>query len=361
MNTASRFSLLVPVLAPVVGFAQEAPLPPIPPFHRETGPNPAFGTELRASVASLQPEQKKPFFKVLRKRERDLSQLILNAEQTLKDAKALHKRLMGQEAPTVAKARGVVTSEEERLVAYRAMAKEIQKVRRESDPQRVDAGELRVDLYGGFQFSSLYRDPGENASFFSKSRPFASLDIRQAYHRPDRDTHLETFSTLSFQSSSYEQSETVNIITTSGQFRAEAGVWWMKDFTENVSWGVVASLGLVGFNQQDTSQGLASGSRDQFRNRMRLGLTLRQESGALKGSFAEWSYLRDPLFAEQNRLFVRGRVVLTQFGSEGASGDFYMEGSVNKGSEGRDESVLLVGIRLNTLSFLRSLGGGARN
>jgi hypothetical protein len=57
---------------------------------------------------------------------------------------------------------------------------------------------------------------------------------------------------------------------------------------------------------------------------------------------------------------MRGRVVLTQFGSQGASGDFYMEGSVNKGRSGKDEAVMLVGFRLSTVAFFRSLGGGAK-
>jgi hypothetical protein len=35
-----------------------------------------------------------------------------------------------------------------------------------------------------------------------------------------------------------------------------------------------------------------------------------------------------------------------------------MEGWASKGQVGRDEAVLLLGIRLSTLSFLRSLGGG---
>ncbi|HJW09119.1 MAG TPA: hypothetical protein VJ483_05745, partial [Holophagaceae bacterium] len=166
------------------------------------------------------------------------------------------------------------------------------------------------------------------------------------------------FSTLSFQSASFEQSDAVNIITSSGQFRGEAGIWWMKDFTENVSWGVISSVGAQGYRQPTNETDPNSPTQDQFSTRWKLGFTLRQETGSLKGSFAEWSYLRDPLFQKRDRLFVRGRVVLTQFGSEGASGDFYMEGFVNKGGQGRDEAVLLIGIRLSTIAFLRSLGGG---
>ena len=338
--------------------AQEAPLPPVPSANKDEGPNPDFRAELEAAVAGLKPDQVKPFFHALRKAERDLRLRIEFTRSTLIQARKLQKNLEAQDAPTVKKAQSVVASEEARLKAYRDMRQAIDEVRHRLDPQRIDAGDLQVDLYGGFMFSSLYEDSAQNASFFSKSRPFASLDIRQSFRRPGSDAWVESFSTLSFQSSSVEQSDTVNVITSSGEFRAEAGSWWLNPFTENVSWGVIGSVGLVGASQpQAQNQGLASSNRDSFRGTARLSLTIRQEQGSLKGSFAEWGYLRDPLFLKRDRLFVRGRVVLTQLGSEGANGDFYMEGSVNKGTSGRDEAILLVGVRLSTLAFLRSLGG----
>lgn len=329
----------------------------LPPFHREDVPNPTFRQELEAVAEAARLVDREAFFKALRRHELELERLTLDTERTLKDARNLRKALEAQGAPTVPKARGVELSEGERLKTYRGMLQAIQQLRLRLDPQRIDAGELKVDLYGGFQFSSLYRDPGQNASFFSKSRPFASLDIRQTFHRPGRSSWLETFSILSFQSSSVEQSEALNIITNSGQFYGEAGAWWMKAMTDGVSWGVVGSLGLQGYRRV-LAEGENDASQDQFRTRYRLGLTLRQETGSLKGSFAEWSYLRDPLFLRRDRLWVRGRVVLSQLGSDGASGDLYMEGSVSKASSGRDEATLLVGIRLSTVAFLRSLGAG---
>lgn len=333
--------------------------PTLPPFHREGAPNPTFQEELEAAANGARLADRDAFFRALRRHELALERLALDTEGSLKDARHLRKALEAQGAPTVQKARGVEQSEAERLKAYRGMLQAIQQLRLRLDPQRMDAGELKVDLYGGFQFSSLYRDPGQNASFFSKSRPFASLDIRQTFHRPGRSTWLETFSVLSFQSSSLERSEALNIITSSGQFLGEAGAWWMKSMTDGVSWGVVGSLGLQGY-RKETADGESDASQDQFRTRYRLGLTLRQETGSLKGSFAEWSYLRDPLFLRRDRLWVRGRVVLSQLGSDGASGDLYMEGSVSKASSGRDEAILLVGIRLSTVAFLRSLGAGGR-
>jgi len=241
------------------------------------------------------------------------------------------------------------------------MARAIVRERRAGDPQQMDADELQTDLYAGFQFSSLYRDPEKSASFFSKSRPFVALDLRQTIRWPGREQWMEFFGTLSFQSSSKETSDAVAVITTSGNFRGEMGLWWMRSLTESVSWGVVGSLGLVGYSQPEVAADLEGSNRDEFRNRARVGVTLRQEEGALRGSTAEISFVRDPQFIHRDRLMVRGKVVLTQFGSQGSSGDFYMEGQVSKGRAGRDEAVLLLGVRLSTLPFLRSLGvGGSR-
>lgn len=353
-------SLALPALAltgPTILAAGEGE-PVMPPLHEGDGPNLRYRQQLQDRIESLKPEDKEAFFKALRAQERQLRYHREAAERSLKRARSLAKELETEKAPTVVKARSVAASEEARLRAYKDMAEAIQEVRHLADPQRMDAEELKVDIYGGFQFSSLYRDPGQNASFFSKSRPFVSLDIRQAFRRPGKTSWFEGFSTLSFQSASFEQSDAASVITSSGQFKGEAGIWWMKSFTENVSWGVIGSVGAQGYRELTVAQDPNSPTQDQFRSRWRLGFTLRQETGALKGSFAEWSYVRDPLFQKQDRLLVRGRVVLTQFGSEGASGDFYMEGFVNKGGQGQDEAVLLVGIRLSTIAFLRSLGAG---
>jgi hypothetical protein len=115
----------------------------------------------------------------------------------------------------------------------------------------------------------------------------------------------------------------------------------------------------VGYTTPETGPDLAGGgNRDQFLATYHLGVTLRQEEGPLRNSVAEIAYEKDPLFIHSNRLLVRGKVVLTQFGSSGANGDFYMEGWASKGQVGRDEAVLLLGLRLSTLSFFRDLGSG---
>jgi hypothetical protein len=335
----------------------DAPGPRPPAYQIDGAPNGEYATQLRASIETLSLEDRDAFFKALRRQQKELKLRIQDTEKLTKDAKNLKEAMEQKRTSLRNKAQALLDDQVSVLIAYKGIAQTIERERAKHDPQRIDADELKVDLYGGFQFSSLFRDPGQNASFFSKSRPFASLDIRQSFRRPGGKSWFETFSTLSFQSSSLEQSEALNIITTSGRFRGEAGLWWMRSMSEGVSWGIVGSVGVVGYSQPDDQAGLSSTNRDEFRNRSRLGFTLRQETGALKGSFAEWSYVRDPLFITRDRLFVRGRVVLTQFGSEGASGDFYMEGSVSKGRQGRDEAVLLVGLRLSTLSFFRSLGG----
>jgi hypothetical protein len=187
-----------------------------------------------------------------------------------------------------------------------------------------------------------------------------ALDLRHVFRWPGGEKWVEAFGTLAFQSASKETSDTVAVITTTGDFKGEIGGWWMRPLTETVSWGVLGSTGLVGYSTPQTGSGLSSTSRDQFRSTYLCGFTLRQEEGALRNSMAEIAYEKDPLFIHSDRLLVRGKVVLTQFGSSGSNGDFYMEGYTSKGRAGRDEAVLLLGIRLSTLSFLRSLGGGPK-
>jgi hypothetical protein len=339
--------------------AQEAS-PQVPPCLLVGVPNPRFTEELEAAIKALEPAQRRPFFKALRVKQHELQYRIFEVERGLQEARSLRNTLERENSPTLPQGQALVEGQARLLAALRDLDKVIAKQRWEEDPLKLDASELKVDLYGGFQFSSLFSEQDQNGSFFSKSRPFVALDIRQTFRRPAQDHWWEVFSTLAFQSASLETSETLNVITSSGHFHGEVGLWWMQTLTDRVSWGVIGSAGVVGFSQPVNLADVNSPSRDQFRNEFKLGFTTRQEEGYFKGSFAEWSYLRDPLFRYQDRLYMRGRVVLTQFGSQGASGDFYMEGSVNKGGHGKDEAVVLVGFRLSTVAFFRSLGGGPK-
>jgi hypothetical protein len=334
--------------------------PVVPPCQIVGAPNPQFQAELEDVVRELTPANRQAFFKALRAKQRELQFRMLEVERGLRQAQSLRNTLERESSPNLPQAQALVDGQAGLLAAFKDMDKVIAGTRWQEDALKLDADELKVDLYGGFQFSSLFSEQDQKGSFFSKSRPFVALDIRQTFRRPAQDSWWEVFSTLAFQSSSLETSEALNVITTSGQFHGEVGLWWMQTLTERVSWGVVGTAGVVGFSQPVTHSDLTGTSRDEFRNQFKLGLTTRQEEGAFKGSFAEWSYLRDPLFRYQDRLFMRGRVVLTQFGSQGANGDFYMEGSVNKGRHGKDEAVMLVGFRLSTVAFFRSLGGGAK-
>ncbi len=338
----------------------QTPVPAVPLCQIAGSPNLRFETELDVVLESLSAHERKPFFKALRGKQRELQARILEVERGLQQAQSLRNTLEREGSANLPQAQALVEGQSRMLSEFREMDKVIARKRWDEDPLKLDADELKVDLYGGFQFSSLFSEQDQKGSFFSKSRPFVALDIRQTFRRPAQETWWEVFSTLSFQSSSFETSETLNVITSSGHFRGEVGLWWMRSLTERVSWGVVGSAGVVGFSQPVNQSDLTATSRDEFRNRFKLGFTTRQEEGAFKGSFAEWSYLRDPLFRYQDRIYMRGRVVLTQFGSQGASGDFYMEGSVNKGGHGKDEAVVLVGFRLSTVAFFRSLGGGAK-
>ena len=349
----------LPMLAAPALLAQSS-VPVVPPCQVAGAPNPRFGAELEQALEALRPPDRKAFFKALRAKQRELQLRIFEVEQGLQQAQSLRNTIEREGSANLPQAQALVDGQARMLAAFREMDKVIARKRWDEDPMKLDADELKVDLYGGFQFSSLFSEQDQKGSFFSKSRPFVALDIRQAFRHPAQETWWEMFSTLAFQSSSFETSETLNVITSSGHFHGEVGLWWMQSLTERVSWGVVGTAGVVGFSQPVNQSDLTSTSRDEFRNRFKVGLTTRQEEGAFKGSFAEWSYLRDPLFRYQDRIYMRGRVVLTQFGSQGASGDFYMEGSVNKGGHGKDEAVVLVGFRLSTVAFFRSLGGGAK-
>jgi hypothetical protein len=336
---------------------EDRPTPP--PLRLQGGPNPAYEEQLRARVEHLPQAERKAFFRKLRRQQRELKARIQEMEFNLDRTTGLRTALERDGSGLAPRADGLIKDQKEAIARYSSMARAIVRERRTGDPQQFDADDLQTDLYAGFQFSSLYRDPENSSSFFSKSRPFVALDLRQTFRWPGRERWLECFGTLSFQSSSKETSDAVAVITTSGNFRGEMGVWWMQSLTETVSWGVIGSLGLVGYSQPETSPDLVGSNRDEFRNRTRAGVTLRQEDGALRGSTAEVSFVRDPQFIHRDRLMIRGKVVLTQFGSQGSSGDFFMEGLVSKGRSGRDEAVLLLGIRLSTLPFLRSLGMGS--
>ena len=331
-----------------------------PPIVRNGSPNSTYTEELHERISALSGADIKPFFRLLRRQQRSLRQRLEEMNYTLAQSKDLRKSFERQESSLATDTETLMEAQRMNLARFKAMEKAIAQERALRDPQRVDAEPLQADLYAGVQFSSLYRDPEQSTSFFAKPRPFVALDIRQVYRWPGKDHWVEVFGTLSFQSSSKENSDTVQVITTSGNFKGETGLWWMSSLSENVSWGVLANAGLVGYTEPQTENGQTTTNRDEFRNRTHIGLTLRQEEGAFRGSVAEMGYTRDPLFLHQDRFMVRGRVVLTSFGSQGSSGDFYMEGFVSKGRAGRDEAVLMLGIRLSTLSFFRSLEGGSR-
>jgi hypothetical protein len=359
----NRIPALVLALSAFPAAAQaldpEAGVPQPPAVWANARPNLKYGEELLSRIKGLSPEHRDPFFRRLREQQRSLKRQIDAAERDLREARALLRNVASERSPLQKDTEVLVDAQTRILDGLRSLDRIITALRKDHDPQRIDADELRVDLYGGFQFSSLFRDPGAaSGGFFSKSRPFAALDIRQTYRRIGDDKWVEAFGTLSFQSSTLENSEATSIITTTGHVRAEVGGWWMKSLNDRVSYGLDGAVGMVGYTQPIVGPDGTPQDQDSFRSRWRLGATVRQEVGAVKGSFAEVAYVRDPLFLAKDRLFLRGRVVLTQFGSEGASGDFYTEGTVSKGRKGRDEAVLLIGIRLSTVAFFRGLGAG---
>ena len=321
-------------------------------------PNPDYAKELAAAVRRLEPEEKKAFFKHLRRQQQALNQRIEDLTFNYDKAVALRNNIAVESAGLTARADAVVDFQRNLILKLKDMQRAIDKVRQRDDPQRFDALDFKADFYAGLEFSSLYGDGTQDSSFFSTSKPFVTLDLRNTFRWPGQEKWLDFFGDLSFQSASKEDSSAVNIITTSGNFKGEMGLWWMQALTERVSWGALCSLGMLGYTQQTPTADLTTSTRDQFQSTWTVGFTLRQEEGSMRGSFAEVAYKKDPLFLHPNRILVRGQVVLTQFGSKGSNGDFYIEGLASKGSAGRDEAVLLFGLRLSTVSFFQSLGAG---
>ena len=362
--TRTRAQLLCAVLLALPGSAQdshpELDLPALrvaPPELQVNGePNPAYRAQLQAAVRGLRPSERKGFFKVLRKQQRRLEQRIEDLIFNYDKALALLNNTARESAELSARTQALVDAQRRVILTLKEIQRIIDQVRQQDDPQRFDALDFKADFYAGLEFSSLYGDGTQDSSFFSTSKPFVTLDLRNTFRWPGQERWLDFFGDLSFQSASKEDSSAVNIITTSGNFSGEMGLWWMEALTERVSWGVIGSMGLLGYTQPTSAAGLTSTTRDQFQSTYTLGVTLRQEEGGMRGSFAEMAYQRDPLFLHANRLVMRGQVVLTQFGSKGSNGDFYMEGLASKGAAGRDEAILLLGIRLSTVSFLQSLG-----
>ncbi len=272
----------LPVLCSVVLLAQ-APGPAVPSCQIGGGPNPRFAVQLEEAIHTLATEDRRAFFKALRAKQHDLQFNILRVERGLQEAQSLRNTLEREGSPNLPQARALVEGQAALLAAFRDMDQVIARTRWREDPLKLDADELKVDLYGGFQFSSLFSEQDQNGSFFSKSRPFVALDIRQTFHRPAQDNWWEVFSVLAWQSSSFETSETLNVITSSGQFHGEIGLWWMHTLTERVSWGVISSAGVVGFSQPVKGSDLTTTARDEFRNQVQGGPDHPPGRGFLQG------------------------------------------------------------------------------
>jgi len=331
-----------------------------PPLQQRGEANPEYARELEARLAALPAGDRPLFFKLLRRQQRSLGRFLEEMEYSYRRAGELRGSLSGQSRELAARSTDLMAAQRQAILRYRAMALAIDDLRRREDVLKLDSMFFHVDLYAGIQYDTLYEDQEQSASFFSKSLPFVSLDLRSGFRWPGRERWLESFGTLTFESTSKENSDTLAVITRSGDFRGEIGLWSLAPLTENVSWGVLGGTGLVGYSTREPGAGLTAPARDQLRSTFHAGFTLRQENGALRNSMAEVGYERDPLFIHSDRLVVKGKVVLTQFGLAGGNGDFFMEGWTSKGRRGRDEAVLLLGVRLDTLAFFRNLGSGGK-
>ena len=165
-----RSALLVPVCC--VALAAQSAVP----FCQVAGaPNPRFEAELDTAIKALAPAERRAFFKELRTKQRELQVRIFEVERGLQQAQSLRNTLEREASPNLSQAQSLVVGQSRMLEDFRELDRVIARQRWAEDPLKLDADELKVDLYGGFQFSSLFSEGGaDRGSFFSKSRPFVA-------------------------------------------------------------------------------------------------------------------------------------------------------------------------------------------
>lgn len=238
--------------------------------------------------------------------------------------------------------------------------------------------DLRIDIYGATVSSTLYHEDGSTGQF-GKARPYLEIQIRQTFRRSGSNRGWDIWGTITAQTAAFAPAQAPTpeagsptlagrIRTASNDgvhesihsFTVEAGTehgiptWFHND---NVRLGVLAGLSLSSFESTAGDTDLRPQDRNYFMPGGRAGIVVRQIAGSWRGTFSEFSYLRDPRFRAADRLLIRGRLVLTPTSGEGEGLGVYLEGSMNAG-RGRDEARLVIGIRLDTLAILRAIVGG---
>ena len=122
----------------------------VPPVVTVAGkPNPEYGSALENRVRSLHPNERKAFFKQLRKQQRELERRIEEMVFNYDKAKALARDISPGGAEISARAADLVETDRVTIIRYKEILRHIQNVRQRQDPQRVDALDFQADAWGG--------------------------------------------------------------------------------------------------------------------------------------------------------------------------------------------------------------------
>lgn len=234
----------------------------------------------------------------------------------------------------------------------------------------LEAGSLHLDFFAAAVFSNLYRDP-KTEGYFDHSKPFLLMECEQ---RIGSSGTFGTYGLISFQSADKPAAPsptpspspappaavaagttaTPDLISSVTGFNFEGGLSTTHPIKHSlVSFTLFAGAGFAGVSDPANSD-----AADTFHAVAHGGIRFRQIAGTFRGTYTEFSYLRDPRFKSSDRFQALGRIVLSPdlAGSGGKGLGAYIEGAVNVG-KGKDEVRITMGVRMDALAILRALVG----
>lgn len=392
-----------PAPVPTAAAVPTAPAPPAL-VGSDAKPNQKFLEEVQAQLLGLDEAARPAYFKALAVRRKEAQRRLSDARNLVKsDEEALARRkeaamqarkeadadrTSGPKAAAATAAESAADEARAQLAAawdardlYQAADSGLLRIITDGDPT-----ELRLDFYASTVFSNLYRDPEKDEGLFAKSRPFLLFESRQKALFIDSRGDLDLWFAAQLQTSAFQPTPaatatptptataTAGVIGTSPPRPAaaadsglsgvqsidvELGVEYrlQRMTSDKTALSIVGGVGMATFEAAEPGDGLRAQTADDFLFQGHAGVLVREIAGSWDGTFLELAYRYDPRFKAANRLAARGRIVLSPLSGEGRGLGAFVEGSYDVG-RGRDETRLVVGLRLDVISVLRGIVGG---
>lgn len=386
--------------------ATAAPAPPAPPalVGSDAKPNQKFLEEVQAQLLGLDEAARPAYFKALAARRKeaqrrlsDARNLVKSDEEALarrKEAAARARKEADADKASAVKAAAATTAESaaDDARAQLDAARDARDLFDAADSGLLriitdgDPTELRLDFYASTVFSNLYRDPAKDDGLFAKSKPFLLFETRQKALFIDSKGDLDLWLAAQLQTSAFQPTPAATATPTPtatatasvgaaspprSAAATDSGLSGVQSIdielgaeyrlqrmtSDKTALSVVGGVGMATFEAAEPGEGLRAQTADDFLFQGHAGLLVREIAGSWDGTFLELAYRYDPRFKAANRLAARGRIVLSPLSGEGRGLGAFVEGSYNVG-RGRDETRLVVGLRLDVLSVLRGIVGG---